>query len=81
MAKAKTNDAAEAAQQIDPKAGHTFKLGKVQYKYVLPKFIIPGVGLRTALEACSDDTKYPELGGQTINEYLVEVKSGCIAES
>lgn len=81
MAKAKKIDAAKAAQEIDPKAGHTFKLDKKQYKYVLPKFILPGIGERTALEACSDDTKYNELGGKTTNEFLVEVKSSVVAEA
>jgi hypothetical protein len=81
MAKAKKNDAAEAAQQIDPKPGHTFKLDKKQFKYVLPKFIIPGIGLRTALEACTDDTQYDELDGKTINEHLVSIGSGVVTEA
>jgi hypothetical protein len=81
MAKAKKIDAAEAAQEIDPKAGHTFKLDKKQYRYVLPKFVMPGIGVRTALEACTDDTKYDELGGKTLNEYLVEVKSSVVEEA
>lgn len=81
MAKAKKNNAAEAAQEIEPKAGHTFKLDKKQYKYVLPKFNVSGIGIITALEACTDDTKYEELGGKTLNEYLVEVKSSVVAEA
>jgi hypothetical protein len=82
MAKAtnKKNDAAEAAQDIRPTAGQPFKLGKKEFKYVIPQFIVPGIGKRTSLEACTDDTQYEELGGKTINEYLVENGSGAVAE-
>jgi hypothetical protein len=81
MAKSKKNDAAEAAQELNPKPGQTFVAGKKQYKYVLPKFNIPGIGLRTALEASTDETKYDELGGMTINEYLINVGSSVVTEA
>jgi hypothetical protein len=74
------NDAVTAAQDVKPVGGHSFKLDKKSYRYIMPQFIIPGVGKRTALEACSDDTIYAELGGKTINQHLVEIGSGAIAE-
>jgi hypothetical protein len=77
----KPSDAAEAAQVEAPKAGRKFKVGDKEFVYILPKFRIPGIGERTSLEAATDDTKYEELGGQTINEFLVSVKAGVIEEA
>jgi hypothetical protein len=73
-------DAVSAAQDIKPASGHSFKLEKKSFQYILPQFIIPGIGKRTALEACSDDTVYTELGGKTINEFLVSIGSGAVKE-
>jgi hypothetical protein len=75
------NDAVTAAQEIKPAAGHSFKLGKKSYQYVYPQLELPKIGVRTALEAASDDTQYEELGGKTINEYLVEIGSGAVTEA
>lgn len=84
MAKAskpKVADAAEAAQDEKPKAGQSFKVGEKSFKFSLAKFIIPGLGERTSLEASTDDTKYDELGEHTICEYLVSIGSGVIEEA
>lgn len=72
MAKQKKSatDSAEAAQDVSPVSGHTFKLGGKTYKYVIAKFSLP-CGIRTALEAATDDTVYEELGNKTINEYVL----------
>jgi hypothetical protein len=78
---AATTDAVTAAQDIKPAAGHSFKLGKQSYQYVYPQIELPKIGIRTALEAASDDTQYEELGGKTINEFLVAIGSGAVAES
>lgn len=74
-------DAAEAAQVEAPKAGQKFKVEDKEFVYILPKFIVPGIGERTSLEAATDDTKYEQLGGKTINEYLVSEKAGVIEEA
>lgn len=69
------------SKQENPAAGQGFKVGDKAYQYVIAKFQIPGIGERTALEAATDDTQYDELGGKTINEYLVQVGSGVISEA
>lgn len=80
MAKA-NKPKADAAQYEAPKAGHHFEVGGSKYQYSLAKFIVPGLGIITALEAATDDTKYNELGGITINEYMVSIKAGAIEEA
>jgi hypothetical protein len=77
----KPADAAEAAQVEAPKAGQKFSVVDKEFVYILPKFRIPGIGERTSLEAATDDTKYEELDGKTINEFLVSVKAGVIEEA
>jgi hypothetical protein len=86
MAKAKkapkpAADVAEAAQAEAPKAGQKFTVDEKDYVYAIAKFNVPGIGERTSLEASTDDTQYEELGGKTINEFLVSVKAGVIEEA
>lgn len=82
MAKAvKTKASVEAAQDIPAAATDTFKVKGKTYKFTMGKLNIPGVGIRTALEMLLDKETYPELGGLTITEWLVDISSGAIIES
>lgn len=84
MAKASkpaVTDAAEAAQAEAPKAGQKFKVDGKEFKFGIAKFIVPGIGELTALEAASNDEKHEALGGKTIFEYLVSIGSGVIEEA
>lgn len=80
MAK-KPKDAAEAAQEkkavVPP---DQFKVGGKTFTYVMPRINIPGIGVRTSLEAILDKEAYAELDGKTINEHLVSIGSGAIKE-
>lgn len=82
MAKVKKaeNAQTEETQEL-PVAGQKFTVGGKAFKYVVAKFHVSGLGDRTALEASSDDTQYEELGGKTINEYLVEIGAAVISEA
>ncbi len=75
-------DAAEAAQAQKPVLPtDTFKVGKTEYRFVVPKFHIPDVGIRTAYEALLDKEPYEALSGKSICEYLVSVKSQVVEEA
>ncbi len=60
----------------------TFKAGKESFKFNTAKFILPGVGEVTALDALADTTTYDALqvAGKParIVDWLVAVKSGVI---
>lgn len=64
-----------AAEAIETKAtlpalpDETFQADGVEYKFVVPKFNIPGLGVFTAYEALLNDEALA---------YLVEVQSGVI---
>ena len=74
-------DQAEAAQEIKPVvAPDQFKVDGKAYTYAMPKINLPGVGIRTALECILDKESYAELGGKTINEFLVSIGSGAVKE-
>lgn len=79
--KSKVFDAAEAAQEIKPViAPDQFKIDGKTYTYAMPKINISGIGIRTALECILDKEVYAELGGMTINAYLVSIGSGAVKE-
>ncbi len=83
MAKASKpkTDAAEAAQDQKPVLPlETFSVEEVKYRFKVPKFHIPGIGVRTAYEALLDKDPYEALEGKTICEYLVSVKSQIVEE-
>lgn len=84
MAKAYSKPATDAAQAAQDKKpvlpADQFKIGSKTFSYCVPRINIPGVGIRTALEAILDKELYPELDGKTINEFLVSIGSGAVKE-
>ncbi len=82
MAKAqKPKDAAEAAQEKQPVTPpDQFTVSGKTFAYVMPRINIPGIGIRTALEAILDKEKHEALGGMTVNEFLVSIGSGAVKE-
>jgi hypothetical protein len=74
-------DAATAAQEKKPVLPpDQFKIGSKTFTYAIPRLNIPGIGVRTALEAILDEQKHDELGGLSINEFLVSIGSGAVKE-
>jgi len=84
MAKAHSKsgtDAATAAQDKKPVTPpDQFKVGGKSYTYAMPRINVPGVGIRTALEAILDAEEHEALGGKTVNEFLVSIGSGAVKE-
>jgi hypothetical protein len=57
-----------------------FELDGKKYFFTEPSFTLRGGLKRTALEALSDNEKYPSLGGLTIKEFLVQNNSKLVRE-
>lgn len=68
--------AVEAAKDETPKIPtDTFTVGKKKYKFAVPKFIMPGKGEFTALEALTDNGILAQLvksGSEVIVEVVAE---------
>lgn len=73
--------AAEAVQNEGPKIPEeSFTVNKKKFKFTTAKFIVPGVGEVTALEALTSKNVYAELGGKSIKQFLVENGSDVVKE-